>query len=578
MREALSTSAQTEGQRYLDSVPLEQRRAGGQVYTPPHLADFVLEQAGFRDGTSGGLVTLLDPSCGAGVFLERAVSLLADRIRGTRPRWTKAAFARALADGAEASLFGVDVEETACAMTRDAVRRAVSELTGLRLRGDYFRSNVVQADFLFSDEIARLSPSAEGFSFIVGNPPYVAATRIDAGYKDRLRGSFESASGRVDLYTVFMERSLGLLAVGGRFALLTPDKFLISQSARALRALLLQKNALISVARFRSHKIFDDAATVPCVTVVERGGRARDVAILECADRPDEDGRVSIVERRKVNQGTLSSRPWHVHALDRHELARKLQGAHPTLEHLTMRISAGPATGRDGVFVFPRGAHPEIERSLLRHAVRGRDLAAFRIDDPGLDVLVPFTFDAAGNSTLVDIAKFPGARRYLQRHRAELEARHCVRVWEKRWFDIHDQMPIDLARQTKILVPDVANSNRFVVDRGGFLPLHSVYYVLPRHGINVDYLCAILNSRVARFLVSLFSPVVKDGFNRYRQQFLATLPVPLVSTDHADEIAALARDGHSAELDARVARLFKLTMAQYLALDAHNRADGDVGG
>lgn len=562
MAQSAGTFAQAEGKRYLESLPLERRRSGGQVYTPPHLADFVVEQSGFaRLGARGG--TILDPSCGAGVFLERAVAALARQLKAPTN----------LAQAVESQLFGVDIDEAACEMTRDAVRRAVIEHGGGRVRAGFFRANVVQGDFLFDDAVAGLARRTEGFGFIIGNPPYVATTRISAKYKDRLRAAFQSASGRLDLYSLFMERSLGLLSSGGRLAMLTPDKFLVSQSARELRNLLLEKNAVRTVARFRSHKVFTDAATVPCVTVVERGARARDIAVLECGEQPDEQGRVAVLERRTIEQRALSSAPWHLHGLDRHDLARSLQGSHPTLAHLTVRVSAGPATGRDGLYVFPRGAHPEIETCLLRPAVRGRDLEPFRINDPGLDVLVPYTFDAVGNSTLIDLAEFPGARRYLQRFRADLESRHCVRVWGKRWYDLHDQMLSDLARQTKILVPDVANSNRFVVDRGAFLPLHSVYYLIPRHGIDPDYLCAILNSRVAQFLVRLFSPVVKSGFNRYRQQFLANLPIPLATTDQAREIADAAREGRTDDLDARVARLFRLSTREYHDLAA--LADGD---
>jgi hypothetical protein len=111
---------------------------------------------------------------------------------------------------------------------------------------------------------------------------------------------------------------------------------------------------------------------------------------------------------------------------------------------------------------------------------------------------------------------------------------------------------------------DVANSNRFAVDRGAFLPLHSVYYVLPKSGVDVDFLAAVLNSSVAGFLVRLFSPVVKDGFNRYRQQFLLTLPVPLASAKQVGEIAE--------EAERRVLRLFRLTAEEVSTLRANNES------
>jgi hypothetical protein len=561
---------------YLESLPLEDRRMGGLVYTPSHLVDFTLEQAGYEARAPIEDASLLDPSCGAGAFLERAVLVLAERFAklGVNPKTTPGH--RRFAAAVEANLYGVDVDAHACELARAAVRRAVLEASPGKLAPGFFNANVLAADFLLGRDVETLPPvSARSLRFVVGNPPYVSATRITSSYKMDLRSRFHSAGGRLDLYTVFIERALMLLAEGGRLALVTPDKFLVSQSARGLRGFVLQASAVRSIAKFRSHKVFEDAATVPCVTVLERGGRPRDVAVLACAEKPTPSGRVRVLERSSVPHAGLSSEPWHVTSPGLHAFARRLVERHPTLSQLTVRVSAGPATGRDGLYVFPAGSQPGIEPELLRPVVRGRDVLAFRIANPELEMLVPYVFDAAGNSALIDLSRYPGARRYLEKHRADLEDRHCVRVWRKRWYDLHDQVLRDLAKQTKLLVPDVANSNRFAVDHGTFLPLHSVYYVLPKPGVDVDFLAAVLNSSVASFLVKLFSPVVKDGFNRYRQQFLLTLPVPLASSKQVSEIASAARAGRAEDADRRVQQLFRLTTEESSLLRA-GREQGSV--
>ena len=181
---------------------------------------------------------------------------------------------------------------------------------------------------------------------------------------------------------------------------------------------------------------------------------------------------------------------------------------------------------------------------------------------------MPYTFDRqTGAGRLIDLASYPKAKAYLEKHRSVLQARHCVRVWEKEWFDLHDQAPIDLAREPKILVPDVANSNRFAVDEGRFLPLHSAYYILPNAGVDLHFLAAILNSRVSRFLIRLLAPVVKDGFNRYRRQFLMMLPVPNAAPGIVREIARAARSGDARSADELSAKLFALSDADLLEVD-----------
>jgi hypothetical protein len=442
-------------------------------------------------------------------------------------------------------------------LAKREVRATAGRLCGQAPPAGFFEENILRADFLTAPQVAHLPPARGGFGFVVGNPPYVSAQRITAEYKEMLRKTFLTARGRMDFYTLFIERSLRLLAPHGRLAFVTPDKFLATQTSEPLRRLLLNEGAVRLVARFRSHKVFEDAATVPCVTVYEHGGKPAPITLLECSDRLGRDGRVQVERRSIVRATTLTSRSeWHMAAPSLDRLADAIQASHPQLKTLLSRLSAGIATGRDSVYVLPAGAKTDIEEELLRPAIRGRDLHAFRITDPGLRMLVPFTFEK--QPRLIGLDRYPGARRYLEAHRAALRERHCVRIWQKAWYDIHDPMPFDIGHTAKILVPDVASHNRFVFDPGGYWPLHSVYYLVPKD-IEPRFLTAVLNSRPIEFLIRLRAPVVKDGFSRYRKQFLETLPVPRATASAQAAIVRAAQNNDNGLCEDLVARLFSLS-------------------
>ncbi len=569
MEPDLPSSGQLLGRDYLDTQTLEQRRGSGRVYTPPHLVRFVLELAGYDPRSEIERRPILDPACGAGAFLEKAVAFLHERLVSKGVDSAGLGGYCEYLTTIEENLWGVDVDARSCRMARDAVHGKVEELTGRRPPEGFFSQNTVAADFLLDEGVDLLPPIlSRQLAFIVGNPPYVSATRIDRRYKDRLRSRFRVAGGRLDLYTVFVERALTLLPVTGRMALITPDKFLTNYSARSLRSYVLQVSAVRAIALFESHKVFEDAAIVPCVTVLERGGAKTPFRLLSCSDRPDR-GATGAPKARMIDPAELDSSAWHLRAADVQDLARKLRAGHQTLQQVTLRISAGPATGRDSVFVLSPTERGEIEPELLRPAIRGRDISAYRIADPDLRILLPYTFGSFGAPELVQLKRFPGAARYLEGHREKLSARHCVRVWGKPWFDLHDQPAFDLASQAKILVPDVANSNRFAVDNGVYFPLHSVYYILPRSGLNLHYLVAVLNSSIATFLMRIYSPIVKDGFNRYRQQFLMSLPIPNATSTVALAIARAAEEGDVAEADGLVRRLFPLDSEEESLIDAY---------
>ena len=102
-------------------------------------------------------------------------------------------------------------------------------------------------------------------------PPLSAsvAVHLCAADKTRYLERFETAWGRLDLHTLFIEQGLRLLRRDGRLAYITPDKWLTAASSAPLRAFVSRCHAVRTIDRFDRHDLFPGVATVPCVTVVE---------------------------------------------------------------------------------------------------------------------------------------------------------------------------------------------------------------------------------------------------------------------------------------------------------------------
>lgn len=552
MFECMVSGIPREGIAYLQSIPLDRRRERGQVYTPSYLVDFVIDLA-LRDDSLEGPV--LDPACGGGAFLRGLVRRLAKDFvrRGIRIQDEpgRSRFLDAVAD----TVYGVDVDADGVAVARDVVRAAVLDRSPGGLPADFLARNLCVADFLF-EPVDRELGVADGFQLVVGNPPYVPTTRITTAYKRRARADYRAARGRIDLYMLFMERATTMLTHGGRLAFITPDKYLQSQSAESLRSLLRERGALQAIALFSSHRVFEGAATVPCVTVWERGGSQRVVAVTEC-DHDEKSGRVQTTRKRDLPTRSLQPSGWRVAREEVEDLSKLISGRHPPLRSFALRVSAGIATGLNKAFLIPSTDSHGVEPALRRPALRGRDIQAFELFESGLELLVPYAYETDGRPQLVDLRDYPGAYAWLDQWREPLENRHCVRTWGKAWYDLHDPIPFDLARLEKIVVPDVARSNRFAYDNGSALPLHSAYYLLPV-GVDPVVLTAILNSPPIEFLLRARAPRVKDGFSRYRRQFLLDLPIPAVSDGQAADIRSMVERGETDALADVTTGLFGL--------------------
>lgn len=562
------------GDEYLQGIDRESRREQGQVYTPAHVVRFVVDQLDL-DAILDRPLRILDPACGAGAFLEEIVRRLASRLRERGTDLHELDGAAELHRLVQRSVFGIDRDPLACGLARQTLRAAVQRATGGRaMAPGELDANVTCADFLLHTADVPLLRRAERYDVIVGNPPYVSTSRLQGATKDRLRRAYQSASGRLDLYALFIEQSLSLLEPRGQLSFIVPDKFLISRSGEALRTFILEHGRVTRIARFRSHRVFEDAATVPCVIRIDRVAAAGPTEVLDCVDGGDA---VSIT-RRELVPTTLGGGPWYLSAPEEDELAARICGQHRRLGTLMSRISAGPATGRDAVYVRPAAEWTGVEPELLHPVVRGRDLVAGAIHASGLEILVPYRFDR-GAPQLIRLEDFPGAAAYLEGHRAVLEDRHCVRTWEKAWFDLHDQILVHLARLPKLLVPDVANGNRFALDPGRLFPLHSVYYLLPDPQLrDLEAVVAILNSSPCEFLVRLRAPLVKDGFSRYRKQFIEGLPIPELRRADVRAVVAASRAGDRDRVDELLAPCFGLgerELAHVRASVERYRANGE---
>jgi adenine-specific DNA-methyltransferase len=565
--------AQDEKQRaaqlYLASISKSERRAHGRVYTPVHLVNFILSLAGYDAAQELEHVRVLDPACGGGAFLVGAALRIAERLRQLGARLHTARGAQRFLRTCERNLFGVDVDQEACDLSRAAVRAVASELVAPQpVAESFFARNVLECDFLLGQDVDSVRGET-GFDLIMGNPPYVPTTRLSVNAKDQYRARFQTANGRIDLYVLFFERSLEFLSGRGRLAFITPNKFLTSLSATPLRKLLRQSASVCKIAEFDSHKVFAGAATIPCITVVDREHNTTATTYLECSASED------VIEVRHQSRHRLPPNEWRLGAPQILELLERLRGSHPPLSSYVTRISAGIATGHDRTFVVPTEEADRLglELALRRPAVRGKDVQPGNFHASGSDVIVPYVSSHNGVPELVDIARYPATHAYLSGHRSDLERRHCVRTWGKQWYDIHDPWSFDIAATPKIIVPDVAFSNRFAADAGNLCPLHSVYYLIPADPADIDYLTAVLNSGVIEFCIRATAPIVKDGFVRYRKQFLQPLPIPRCNSHRRSALGLTAGDQeHWGQM---IAGLFGLTELEMKLMRSYVRESRD---
>jgi hypothetical protein len=310
----------------------------------------------------------------------------------------------------------------------------------------------------------------------------------------------------MDLYFLFFEHSLNLLKKGGILSFVTPEKWTYVESATPLRR-LLSKFHIEEIEHVRADA-FEERITYPAITTIRKAAPSATNVKLRNGDA-------------YTTKLPATGESW----------AARLRGAERTdvntsdvLGNAVIRISAGVATGRDRLFVMDRADVPDdISQRWLRPTVSGRELGSVDLSSPPKRFLCPY----ADNGNLYAEDELGAYRDWAEQHRSELESRFCVSKNGKAWYSWHENPPMRDILQPKILFKDVASKPHFWVDRiGDIVPRHSVYYAVPKRGVDIKELAEYLNSKTARMWMKANCQRAANGYIRLQSRVLEKMPIP----------------------------------------------------
>ena len=441
----------------------------GHVPTPPAIVDLMVAKL-FRRRAPKASDLLIDPGCGDGPFIEGVLRYCDAR------------------DLDAPQMLGVELDAR-------HLERAKPKFRGKK------SVRLTEADYLARD----LGPA----DFVIGNPPYVPITDLDADEKARYRERFEAAAGRFDLYLLFIEQSLRNLKPGGRLCFITPEKFEYVATAAPLRRLLATWT--IRELHHLDEETFPGLVTYPTITTLVKRAAPREARTRVIA----RDGSESDVELPRDGVSWNGSIRGATERAD-----------HVPLGDVAVRISCGVATGADDIFVMPIDEVPPGLRRFAYPTVSGRQLAFMNGKiEPRDSMLLPY--DKRG--VLLPEDRLGDLKTHLGRpdNQRALKARTCYTEGRKPWYSFHDNVPLGEMLQPKILCKDIAPEPRFWADREGVLvPRHSTYYIVPRPGVDFDALLAYLGGSEASEWLRAHCQRAANGYLRLQSSTLRNLPVP----------------------------------------------------
>lgn len=438
-------------------------------YTAEPIVDQLLDMVTWPAGDR----RLVDTSCGDGAFLGAAL----ERLLASEPD---------ISDDRAAHLVqGFEIHFFAAAESRRRLARILVEHGRSEARADAVaQSMVIHGDFLLG------GPSAPTWDCVAGNPPFLRYAHLPAVLRVEYERTLPDYS-QGDMLHSFIDRATLALRQGGEIALVTSDRWLFSQGAGELRAVIGRRMGLHHLAR------------LDCSSAFYRPKNRR-------AGQPPRIHPVAVVLREAdLCDTALTRAPIYPEACD-----AAYAGYRPLAELANVRLA--PWLGKHGLFVVDQTTAQTagIPSSLLVPAVDTDNMKGGVFSAP-----TKFAIRTQRNVE-------PSAQvlRHLDANMHLLA--QSKRRATQRWLPPESFENLDLS-QPSLLIPRITSSLRPVRIPAGVLPIDHGISIVTAGAATLDELEAALLRPEAEAWVRARAPRLENNFYSCTTSLLRALPIDL---------------------------------------------------
>lgn len=315
LNEIESVNAEIEGSDF--DKQKSKRKKDGVFYTPKYITKYIVEntvgklcqekkdQLGFKEeayfeikkGTHQNTkkqllevldtyrewllqLTICDPACGSGAFLNQALDFLIKEHRYIDELNAKVLGGSLILSDIENTIlenniYGVDLNEESVEIAKLSLwlrtaqpRRKLNDLSNnIKCGNSLIDSKTVAGDkaFNWQQEFPQIFDKG-GFDVIIGNPPYGADLSVQLDY---LKNKYVSFSLSGESYILFVEKSIQLVKLDGRLGFIIPDTYLNLGFSQSIRSYILHNSVVENIVLLPAN-VFESATVDTTNLILKR--------------------------------------------------------------------------------------------------------------------------------------------------------------------------------------------------------------------------------------------------------------------------------------------------------------------
>ena len=262
-------------------------------------------------------LTICDPACGSGAFLNEALNFLIKEhqyITELEAKLTNSSIAYTYHSESilENNLFGVDLNEESVEIAKLSLwlrtaqpKRKLNNLNNNIKCGNSLIDDPEVAGekaFNWQEEFPQVFAKG-GFDVVIGNPPYVLCQPSNTIEKVlEFYKTFKVASYKIDLFHLFFESAINILKINGKLGFITPNTYLTNKYIQKLRNFILNETFVNEIVNYNEIVFVDAGVDVATIILTKLKIENENIKIFN-----SENGLVKLITSKSQNSWNIDN-------------------------------------------------------------------------------------------------------------------------------------------------------------------------------------------------------------------------------------------------------------------------------
>ncbi len=396
-----------------------------------------------------------------------------------------------------------------------------------------------------SDNVAQFFDSdfifgIQQFDIVIANPPYIEFKRLPATDKSRYQG-YVSATGKYDIYVLFIERGCRFLKDKGILTYINPTTFMKKDFGSGIRSYLVSQCSAQDIVDFADIQVFESAMNYTGIFILKKSQDKENSFNYHKYKNigrniNSDDLSKSILSKSSDNfkdvmafkNSELSKNVWNFQSAENSLLISKVVDGSKPLSEYAEAIFEGIASGKDDVFYINSDQVRKLalEKEMVYPLLKGKDVKAYCLNWSGYYVVYPYDNDSKVIPEATMKAEYPNTYKYLVSVRKLLLDRGYFDKSGKLWYELWNQRKKANFKKLRIVVPEISERNNFALTNQFYGNTKTYHIMLEGQSENnYYYFLGLLNSSLIEYYYKKHSTPHAGGFYAYKTQFLQNIPI-----------------------------------------------------